>query len=159
MRISLKIPENFQSLSMEQLNNAGMPGATVIEAEPFIVIPQYAYAESSGKGILVISDLKFNEDAIPEQYPLDNVYIYKKNLETFFASGKIEYEEINGSNITTVLMAMAFQEEEDDISLFKGPSYKFPDQFFMIDLYVVNAKVSSADAVAFQNIFGSLDIY
>ena len=90
---------------------------------------------------------------------MDNIYIYKKNLEEFFGSGEIQYEEINSGDITTILLAMAFQEGDEEISLFKGLSYKYPDQFFVIDLYVVNSKVAAGDAFGFQNVFNSLGIY
>ena len=159
MGITLKIPENFQSLPKERLDNIQTLGATVIEADPFTVIPQYAWADSEGGSVLVISELQFNKDAVSEKYPLDNIYIYKKNLEILFASGEIASEEITGSGITTVLLAMLFNEGDEDISLFKGLGYKFPEQFFMIDLYVVNQKVSAGDAFGFQDIFNSLGIY
>ena len=85
-RVSLKIPENFQPLPGEQFKDFETLGATLIEVEPFTVLPHYAYADRDGKGILIISELKFSENSVPQKYPVDNIYIYKKNLETFFAA-------------------------------------------------------------------------
>jgi hypothetical protein len=153
------LPENFQPLPQEKLKEAETLGATVLEVTPFTVIPQYAYIESSGKGIMVISELQFSEGVSPEKYPLDNIYIYQKNLEKHFASGEITSEEINGNEVTIVLMAMTFQEGEDDIALFKGLCYVYPERFFMIDLYVFKDKVTGADAANYANVFYSLGIY
>ena len=53
---------------------------------------------------------------------------------------------------------MVFTESEGDISLLKGLCYKYPDQFFMIDLYAVNAKITREDALGFQNLFYSIGL-
>ena len=157
--ITLKLPENFQPLPTEQLESVGMLGATTLDVEPFAVIPHYAYLESSGKGIMVVSQLQFRENAEPEKYPMDNIYIYQKNLETYFASGEISSEEIGDKDVTTVLMAMMLEEDGDDIALIKGLSYVYPDRFFMIDLYAVKDKNSVDDASSYMNTFLSLGIY
>ena len=60
MGIALKIPENFKRLSRERLEDLQTLGATAVEIEPFTVVPQYAYADDDGKGIMVISELQFN---------------------------------------------------------------------------------------------------
>jgi len=157
--VAMKLPENFQPLPKDKLGETNAMVFTVIDAEPFSVTPLYAFFESSGKGILVVSELKFNEGTGPEKYPLDSLYIYKKNIAAHFNVEEISHEEINGKDITTVLLAMLFEEEGGDISLFKGLSYKYPDRFFMIDLYVTNSKVTPKDAFGFQNVYNSLSIY
>ena len=157
--IALKLPENYQPLPPEQLKNLEMLGATALDVEPFAVVPHYAYAESSGKGIMVVSQLQFRENAEPEKYPMDNIYIYQKNLETHFASGKIRSDEIGSKDVTTVLMAMMLEEDGDDIALLKGLSYVYPDRFFMIDLYAVKKANSIDDASNYMNTFLSLGIY
>jgi len=157
--VAFKLPENFKPLPKDKLGDLKDLGYTVLDVEPFTVAPLCAYAESSGKGILAVSELKFNEGHEPEKYPLDSVYIYKKNLEARLNVEEISHEEINGDNITTVLLAMSFEDEAGDISLFKGLSYKYPDRYFMIDLYVINSKVDSKDAFGLQNVFNSLSIY
>jgi len=157
--VSLKLPENYQPLSLEQLESVNMLGVTVLDVPPFTVVPQYAYAESSGKGIMVISQLQFRADAEPEKYPMDNIYIYQKNLETFFASGQINSDEINGNNVTTILMAMMLEEEGDDIALLKGLSFVYPDRYFMIDVYAVFDKNTAEDGSNYMNAFYSLGVY
>jgi hypothetical protein len=157
--ITLKLPKNYQPLSAEQLESVETLGATALDVEPFAVVPRYAYAESSGKGIMVVSQLQFREDAEPEKYPMDNIYIYQKNLETYFASGEITSEEIGGKDVTTVLMAMMLEEDGDDIALLKGLSYVYPDRFFMIDLYAIKSKNTANDASNYMNTFLSLGIY
>jgi hypothetical protein len=133
--------------------------ATIIKAEPFTVIPRYAYAESSGKGFIVISELKFNEGVTAEKYPLNSIFMYQKNLEKYFDTGEISSEEIDGKDISTILMAMMFEEESEDIALFKGLSYVYPDRFFMIDLYVIRGKAVIDDASGYINLFYSMEIY
>ena len=157
--VVLKLPENFKPLPQEQFESVEMLGATVLDVEPFAVVPHYAYAEQSGKGILVVSQLQFREDAEPEKYPMDNIYIYQKNLETYFASGEISSDEIGGNDVTTVLMVMMLEEDGDDIALIKGLSYVYPDRFFMVDLYAVKDKNTSNDASNYMNTFLSLGIY
>jgi hypothetical protein len=157
--VALKIPESFKPVPQRQLNTAEAFWATVLDVEPFTVIPVYAYADQDGKAVLVISRLQFSEGSVPRRYPMDNIFIYQKNLETYFGAGEITNEEIDGQHITTVLLAMAFQEDEEDIFLFKGLCYYYPDNFFMIDLYVVNSKVTPDDAAGFHNIFSSLSVY
>jgi len=156
--IALKIPESFQPLPQIQLKDIETLGATTLDVQPFTVTPKYVYADQD-KGVLVISQLQFSEDAVPRRYPMDNIFIYKKNLEAYFGAGEITSEEIDDQHITTVLLGMMFQEGEDDISLFKGLCYYYPDKFFMIDLYVVNSKVTTDDASGFQNIFYSLSVF
>jgi len=157
--VTLKLPENYQPLSPEQLESVKMLGATVVDVEPFTVIPHYAYAESSGKGIMVISQLQFNKDAEPEKYPMDNIYMYQKNLETHFASGEISSDEIGGNDVTTVLLAMMLEEDGDEIALIKGLSYVYPDRFFMIDIYAIKDKNTVEDASSYMNTFLSLGVY
>jgi len=157
--ITLKLPENFQPLPPEQFESVKMLGATVIDVEPFAVVPHYAYAEQSGKGILVVSQLQFREDAEPEKYPMDNIYIYQKNMETFFASGEISNEEISSKDVTTVIMVMMLEEDGTDIALIKGLSFVYPDRFFMIDIYAVKEKNSVDDGSSYMNTFLSLGIY
>jgi len=157
--VTLKLPENFQPLPPEQFESLETLGATVLNVEPFAVVPRYAYVEQSGKGIMVVSQLQFLENVEPEKYPMDNIYIYQKNLETYFASGEIDSNEIGGKDVTTVLMAMMLEEDGDDIALLKGLSYVYPDRFFMIDIYAVKDKNSVEDASNYMNTFFSLGIY
>jgi hypothetical protein len=157
--VTMKLPENFQPLPKEGFKDIGTLRATVLEVNPFTVIPQYAYIDSSGKAVMVVSELQFSEENRPEKYPMDNIYIYQKNLETHFASGKITSEELNGQDVTTVLMAMMFQEDGKDIALFKGLCYVYPNCFFMIDLYVQKDEVTSVDASSYVNAFNSLGVY
>jgi hypothetical protein len=155
--ISLKIPKGFEALSPEDLQNAELLGATVVPVEPFVVLPRYGFWDTSGKSILVISELRFTEPDKVEVYPMSNLYEYQKNLETYFGAGEIKNEEKTGFNISFILMGMLFNEEGDDISLFKGICYKYPEQFFMIDLYIINAETAKEDALAYQNMFYSID--
>jgi len=157
--VTMKLPENFQPLPKEGFKDIETLRETVLEVAPFTVIPQYAYIDSSGKGVMVVSELQFSEGNSPEKYPMDNIYIYQKNLETHFASGEITSEELDGKDVTTVLMAMMFQEDGNDIALFKGLCYVYPNCFFMIDLYVFKDKVTSADAANYVNAFNSLGVY
>ena len=157
--ITLKLPESFQQLPKEQLDNMGMLGATALDVYPFTVIPHYAYAETSGKGILVVSELKFKADAIIARYPLDNIYIYKEKLEEYFASGEISYEEMGDEKVSTLLLAMMLNEDGKDIALFKGLCHTYPYRYFMLDLYVIKDKADNADAQDFVKIFSSLGVY
>jgi hypothetical protein len=157
--VAVKIPESFRPLPQSQLKDVQALGATTLDVEPFTVVPMYAYADQDGKGVIVISHLQFSEGAVPRRYPMDNIFIYQKNLEAYFGAGEISNEEINGQHITTILLAMIFQEGDDGISLFKGLCYYYPEKFFMIDLYVVNSNVTFDDAAGFQNIFYSLSVY
>jgi len=157
--ITFKLPESFQQLPKEQIDNMEMLGATILDLYPFTVIPYYAYAETSGKAILVVSELKFKEGAIIAKYPLDNIYIYKEKLEDYFASGEISYEEMGDDKVSTVLLAMILDEDGKDIALFKGLCHTYPYNYFMLDLYVVKDKADSADAQDYIKIFSSLGIY
>jgi len=157
--ITFKLPENFQQLPKEQLDNMEKLGATTLDVYPFTVIPHYAYAETSGKGILVVSELKFKTDAIIAKYPLDNIYIYKEKLEEYFASGEISYEEMGDEKVSTLLLAMMLNEDGKDIALFKGLCHTYPYRYFMLDLYVIKDKADNADAQDFVKIFSSLGVY
>jgi hypothetical protein len=157
--VVVKIPQNFQALSQEQLAEIGMLSATMVDAEPFTVNPLYAYADASGRGLIIISELEFMENIAPERFPMNNIYLYKKNFENYLASGEIGSEEIGDDDITTVLMTMVFHEDGDDIYLFKGLNYIYPDRFFMLDLYVVNKEITENDAAGYINMFDSLGIY
>ena len=152
--IAVKLPENFSPLPRENLREAG--SFSLIEADPFTPIPLYGYRESDGKGVLIISQLELTEGAEAEKYPLDTVFIYKKNIERYFGVEEIATEEISNQDITVVLLAMMFGEGEEAISLFKGLCFKYPDRYFMLDLYVVNALVTRDDAFRFQELFNSL---
>ena len=157
--VTLRLPDNFQALPQEQLSNMGMLGATVLEVEPFNVIPQYAYAEQSGKGIMVVSELQFRQGIDPEKYPLDNLFMYQKNLGAFLGSDEITSQEISSANVTTVLMIMMLDEGGEDIALLKGLSFVYPNRFFMIDLYAVVDRNTVNDGSDYANTFYSLDIY
>jgi hypothetical protein len=156
--ITLKIPKGFEPLSPEQMQDIDTIGATVTPVEPFTVFPLHGFLNSSGKGVLVVSELQFIEPDKADTYPMDNLYKYQKNLETFFNAGEISNEEQSGDNISLILMGMMFNEEGQDISLFKGLCYKYPERFFMIDLYVINAHTTPEDASAYQNMFYSIGV-
>jgi hypothetical protein len=152
--IALEIPENFQPISEELFSELEL---IVIEIEPFTRTIQHAFVESSGKGILIISELEFIEGVSPERHPLDYINIYKRNLAAHYGVEEIIGEEIHSNDITTVVLAMIFG--DNDYSLFKGLSYVFPNRFFMIDLYVFNTNVTRDDAIGFQNVFNSLKTF
>jgi hypothetical protein len=153
--VSLQMPRGFKPVPPERLRDMETPAA--LAAEPFTAVPHRGYADSAGRGIVIISELRFTEGLTPEKYPLDNLYLYQKNLEALLGAGEITSEEIGG-DISTVLMGMTFTEGESEISLFKGLCYKYPDVFFMIDLYAVNAKITREDALEFQNMFNSIGL-
>jgi len=149
--ITLEIPKNFQPISEELFGELEL---IVIEIEPFTRTIQHAFVESSGKGILIISELEFIEGVSPERHPLDYINIYTRNLAIHYGVDEITGEEIHTNDINTVVLAMIFG--DDDYSLFKGLSYVFPNRFFMIDLYIYNATITRDDAIGFQNIFNSI---
>jgi len=157
--ITLKLPKNYQPLPPEQHESVKMLGATVLDVEPFTVIPHYVYVEKTGKGIMVVSELQFREDAESEKYPMDNIYIYQKNLGMYFASGEISSDEIGGKDVTTVLLAMILEEDGEEIALIKGLSYVYPNRFFMIDLYAIKEKNTIEDATSYMDTFISLGIF
>ena len=157
--VAMKIPENFSAVPREILDNIETLGAMTLTVQPFNVNPLYAYMNNSGNGMIVISELKFMEDASVERFAMNNIYAYKKNLEERFASGEISSEEMGNDDISTILLAMVFQEDSDDIFLFKGLSYIYPNRYFMIDLYVVNRDIAESDALEYMNMFNSLSIY
>jgi hypothetical protein len=156
--VTLKIPRGFEPLPQEQMRNIEALKATIIQTEPFTVIPRYAYADSSGKGMLVISELAFTEPDKAALYPMENLYRYQKSLETYFGAGEITYEEISG-DISVVLLGMEFNEGESAVSLFKGLCFKYPELFFMVDLYLLNKELRVEDAAAYQNMFSSIGIF
>jgi hypothetical protein len=157
--ITLKIPKGFEPLSPEQTQDTGIIGTAATPVEPFTALPLYGFRDSSGKGVLIVSELKFTEPDKAEIYPMDNLYTYQKNMETFFNAGEISSEEQNNNDISLILMGMVFNEGGNDISLFKGLCYKYPEQFFMIDLYAINAKTTKDDALAYQNMFNSIGVF
>jgi len=157
--VSMKLPENFTALPQELLENIQTMGATVLDVEPFNVTPLYSYADNSGKAVIIVSELKFRDGTAPEKFALNNLYNYKKNLETFFNAGEITGEEMGSADITTVLLAMVFQEDGNDIFLFKGLNFIYPNLYFMIDLYVINREISHDDAVGYTNLFNTLTVY
>jgi hypothetical protein len=157
--VVVKIPESFTALSQAQMENASLLKTTTLELEPFNVIPLYAYTDTSGKGLIIISELPFMENITPERFPMSNIYNYKKNIEDYFGSEEISSEEMGGNDISTVLLAMSFNEDGDDVFLFKGLNYIYPNRFFMIDLYVINKDITQEDAMGFINMFNSLGIY
>ena len=156
--VSLKIPGDFQPVPENKLADMEKAGVTVLPVEPFTVIPRYGYAHGSGKGIIIISELRFGEGVTPQKYPMDNIFIYRNNLAAWFGVDEINNEDIQSGDITTVLLAMTFTEGGDDISLFKGLCYIYPRRFFMIDLYVFNSRITAADAAGFQNMFYSIGL-
>jgi hypothetical protein len=156
--ILINIPENFQELSEEMFSNIDILMLTMLEVEPFSVNPLYAYAENTGKGLIIISELKLQENFTPEVNPLNNFYTYKRNLENHLTIEEIGSEEIGG-DITTLLLAIVFQEDGDDVFLFKGLSYIYPNHFYKIDLYVIYNEITEKDALDFINMFGSMRVY
>jgi hypothetical protein len=158
--VRMKIPENFSVLPNDILTEIEKYGVlTVIDVEPFSVNPLRVYSGNSGKGVVIVSELNFKNDFTPEKSAVNNLLIYKKNLEGYLNSGEINSEEMGNDDITTVLLAMVFQEDGDDTFLFKSLNYKNPDIYFMIDLYVMNKDISMNDVMGYINMFDSLSLY
>jgi hypothetical protein len=157
--VQIKMPENFSVLPQDVLGDIEKyGGATALDVEPFTVNPLYAYADT-GKGMLIISELKFIDGFTPEKFAINNLLIYKNNLENYLDSGEINSEEMGNDDITTVLLAMIFQEDDEDIYLFKSLNYIYPNLYFMIDLYVINKEISQEDIMGYINMFDSLSLY
>jgi hypothetical protein len=158
--VQVNIPENFSVLPQEILAEMEKHGgATALDVEPFLVNLLHAYTENSGKGTIIVSELNFQDGFTPEKFAINNLYIYKNNLETFFNSGEISSEEIGNDDMTTVLLAMIFNEDDDDIFLFKSLNYVYPNLYFMIDLYVIDKEISQSDVMGYINMFDSLSLY
>jgi len=157
--VVMKLPENFIVLPQEVFVNLESLKSTVLDVEPFTVNPIYAYADNSGKGIIIVSELKFMDGIEPERFAMNNLYTYRKNLEDYLAAGEITSEEMGNDDITTVLLAMVFNEDDDDIFLFKGLNYIYPNLYFMLDLYVIDKEITESDALGYIDMFNSLSIY
>jgi hypothetical protein len=157
--VQIKIPENYYVLSQDILAEIGKTGgATTLDVKPFSVNPLHAYADNSGNGIIIISELNFQDDFTPEKFAINNLLLYKNNLENYFNSGEITSEEMGNDDITTVLLGMVFQ-EDDDIFLFKSLNNIYPNLYFMIDLYVIDKEITQNDVMGYINMFDSLSLY
>jgi hypothetical protein len=158
--VQIKIPENFSVLPQDVLAEIGkIGGATALDTEPFSVNPLHAYTENSGKGMIVVSELNFQNNFTPEKFAKNNLLIYKKNLEDLLNSGEIRSEEMGNDDISTILLAMIFNEDDDNIYLFKSLNYVYPNLYFMIDLYVIDKEITQDDAMGYINMFDSLSLY
>jgi len=147
--IALGIPENFLPMPEEALVELE---AMLLGMPPFTALPRYAYAEETGKAVLIISELILMEGAELEEHPFDNISAYMRNLKAYFGVEEITNETIISNDIATLFLAMLLG---DDSLLFKGLSYISPNRFLRIDLYILY-DITPAEALGFQNIFNSL---
>jgi hypothetical protein len=157
--VSLDIPAAFIPVSAERLAGAAEDSLSVLRVEPFAASPIHGYGEKDGKATIIISTLEFTGSAVRETNPMANIYAYQRNLEDFFKAGEISFEEIQEREITLLLMAMSFGEGEEEMILFKGLCYKYPEHFFMIDLYIRPSAITGEDAQSYRKMFLSLNIY
>jgi hypothetical protein len=158
--VSLDIPKEFKILSgEEELKVFESYNATIPEAEPFKVSPILGFRDLEGKAVMVISMLEFIDKGEAAINPMSNIYAYQKNLETYFGGGEISYEEISSKEISLLIMAMLFEENGQEIALLKGLCYKYPEYFFMLDLYAQKTLVTEDDAAKYRDMFLSLNIY
>jgi hypothetical protein len=157
--VSLDIPTAFIPVSAEELAGAAEDSLSTLRVEPFAASPIRGYSEKDGKATIIISTLEFTGSAVRETNPMSNIYTYQRNLEDFFKAGEISFEEIQGKEITLLLMAMSFGEGEEGMILFKGLCYKYPEHFFMIDLYIRPSAITEDDAQSYRQMFLSLNIY
>jgi hypothetical protein len=158
--VQIKIPRNFSLFPqdvLEEIETLG--GVTTLDVEPFSVNPLHVYTDNSGKGMIIISELNFLNDFTPEKFAINNLLIYKSNLEVYFNSGEITSEEMGNDDISTVLLAMVFQKDDDEIYLFKSLNYVNLNLYFMIDLYVINREISQDDIQGYVIMFDSLSLY
>jgi hypothetical protein len=157
--VSLDIPAAFTSVNAEKLEDMAQDSLTTLEIEPFTVTPIRGFTEKDDKAILIISTLEFTGDAVREPNPMSNIYAYQRNLEDFFKAGEISFEEVQGKEIALLVMAMSFGEGDNEIILFKGLCYKYPEHFFMMDLYTHSPALTGEDAQSYRQMFLSLNIY
>jgi hypothetical protein len=157
--VSLDIPGNFIALGAEELAGISANSLSALKVEPFAVSPIQGFSEKDGKATLIISVLEFTSSTARQPNPMSNIYTYQRNLEDFFKAGDISFEEIQGKEISLLLMAMSFGEGEEEVALFKGLCYKYPEVFFMIDLYVRPAAVTAEDVQNYRNMLLSLNVY
>jgi hypothetical protein len=157
--VRLDLPRNFTPIEEDALGGIAGNSLSTLQVAPFSVSPLSGFAEKDGKATLIISTLEFTETGARETNPMANIYTYQRNLEDFFGAGEISFEEIEGKELSLLIMAMSFGEGEDETVLFKGLCYKYPEHFFVLDLYVRQPEVSPEDAQGYRNMFLSLDVY
>jgi hypothetical protein len=157
--VSFTLPDGFVPLTGEELSQIEQSPATSLQVEPFTVSLLQGFKEQNGKATLTISALEFSSPAAKSDNPMSNIYEYQKSLEAYFGVEEISSEEIEGKEISILLMAMIFEEDGEDYALIKGLCYKYPEHFFVIDLYARQSLVTLQDAQNYRNMFLSLNIY
>jgi hypothetical protein len=154
--ISIQIPEGLETVPPEQIQKLQKDAVGYPPILPFADVPCYQFVNPSTRIAAVISRLNFVDPDTAQRDPVDIMEEYRKNLEIYYKTDTIAANEFILGDYRIMSMNFLYEPGEEFIYLTKVLYHRYPQYFFMIDLYINKEGVNPEDAKKFEDMFLSI---
>jgi hypothetical protein len=150
------IPQGMEAVSPEQLKHLQDSSAEFPPILPFADFPCYQFFDPQSEAVMVLSKIEFVDPDAARGNPVEIMDEYKKNLERSYGLESITANELVQGDFRLLSMSMLYEPGDKPLYLAKVLYHRFPQQYFMIELFL-NAETTKVDeAKKYEEMFQSV---
>jgi hypothetical protein len=156
--ISIMLPGGMEAIGAEDLEAVQARAAEYPLIPPFRDYPCYQFTDPASKASLIVSELNFENQADASRDPVDLMEEYRKNLEIYYQVDFIAARELIQGKFRMLIMNFLYEAGDDRFYLVKVLYYRFPQLYFMFDLFLGDEKAGEELVRGYERIFQSVTV-
>jgi hypothetical protein len=155
---SVMLPEGMEAVGPEDLQAIQARAAEYPPIPPFRDYPCYQFIDPASQAALTVSELNFENQADASRDPVDLMEEYRKNLEIYYQVDSIAARELIQGKFRMLIMNFLYEVEGENFYLIKVLYYRFPQLYFMFDLFLYDEKISQELVQDYEKMFQSVAV-
>ncbi|MDR2019381.1 MAG: hypothetical protein LBQ14_01290 [Treponema sp.] len=140
--ITLQVSPEMEAVSPEVLKQMQAASADYDPISPFVDFPCYMFHNPATGTSLTISKLTFIDPETARLDPVSVIEEYQKNIKSYYGVDSLAVRELIKNDYKLVIMNFLFIPGGETIYLTKVLYYRYPQSYFMLDIYYDSEKTN-----------------
>jgi hypothetical protein len=154
--ISIQLPEGMEEAAPEQLKELQEAAAGFPPILPFADFPARYFVNAPARTTLLVSRLDFAEPGAEGLDPVTVMDQYRENLEVYYGTDIIAANEVVRGDFRLMVMNFLYTPGEEPVYLTKVLYYRYPRNYFMMELFINGKAPDQEDAKKLEDMFLSV---
>jgi hypothetical protein len=145
LEITLQVFPEMEAVSPETLQQVQAASVEYPPISPFVDFPCYMFHNPATSTSLTISKLTFIDPETARLDPVSVIEEYQKNIASYYEVDSLAVRELIKNDYKLVIMNFLFIPGGETIYLTKVLYYRYPQSYFVLDVYYDSEKTNTEE--------------